>query len=160
MTDLGEAQLTLRVPRTIPVVLLTLGVLWGTPLTVALADGRAVNIPFAIINSLIAVGLIVFGTDTALVRVVVRPHEITVRRWLRRWTLPTEEVRGIALLAGEGVPQLRIVTRGDPVVVRAWGLQARHPDGELEPAGPALVRFGADHGIKVRVRSMLDPMAQ
>jgi hypothetical protein len=153
--------LTLTVPRTIPVVAAVVGVVWGGPTVVALATGGRVNPIFAVPNLLVATGLLLFAVATVAVRVVLDEDAVTVRSLRVRGQAPMAGVRGIALRQDGGLPRLRVALRdGDDLVVPAWSLVARHPDGEVEPAAEALTRFGAEHGVAVRVRRLTDPVQQ
>lgn len=152
--------ITLRIPRAIPAVTAVLGLVWGGPTVVALLSGGRVNALFAVPNIACAAGLLVFAASTAWVRVQLGEDEVRVRSLTRTGAAGWEQVRGVALRQDGGVPRLRVVLRDDgELAVAAWSLVARHPDGEREPAGEALSRFGAERGVPVRVRRLSDPMA-
>ncbi len=153
-------RLTLYVPRAIPVVVLSLAMVWSVPLVVALVSRRPVGLGFQLLNGLIALGLVTFGLDTALIRVVLTPASATVRRGLRRTTVDWDAVKGVALLQDGGVPRLRLVTHDDPVEVPAWSLRARRDDGEVEAAADALPRFTREQGIRLRVHTLAGPPRQ
>lgn len=147
--------LTLFVPRAIPVVILSLGTLWTVPLLAALATARPVHPGFQLLNAVIAVVLVGFGLDTALMKVVLTPEEIRMRRGLRTRTRTWDQVKGVSLRTDEGTPRLRVVTRDDDdLAMPAWSLRARHADGEVETAAAALPRFGVAHGVRTRVRTL------
>ena len=152
-------MLTLTVPRAIPVVVAVVGLIWGGPTVVALLTGGRVNPLFAVPNLLVAGGLLLFAVATARVRVVLDEDEVAVRSLRTNGRVALGGVRGLALRQDGGIPRLRVALRdGGDLVVPAWSLIARHPDGEVEPAGEALTRFGAEHGVRVRVRRLTDPM--
>jgi hypothetical protein len=152
--------LTLYVPRAIPLVLGVVGLLWGTPTAVAvLTDGR-INPVFSALNLLIGVGLLYFAVRTSLIRVTMDEGQVVVRSRVRTQTAKWADVRGVALLQDGGIPRLRVVTTGEPIEVPAWSLRARYDDGEVEPAGVALERFGAEHGVRVKVRQLDGPVVE
>ena len=152
-------MITLTVPRAIPVLAAVLGLVWGGPTVVALVTGGRVNPLFAVPNILIAVGLLAFAATTARIRVVLDGDGVAARSVSGTGTASWAEVKGIALRQDGGVPKLKVVRRaGPPLTVSAWSLVARDDEGDVEPAGEALSRFGVEHGIQVRVRRMTDPM--
>lgn len=140
--------------------MLALAAVWTVPLVLALVSARPVSPVSQLLNTAIALGLLAFGADTALIRVTMTPTSVSLRRWLRTRTLTWDEVKGVALLQDGGVPHLRLVTRDQPVEVPAWSLRARHADGEVESAADALPRFTGAHGIKLRIRTLAGPPRQ
>ena len=151
--------LILTVPRVIPVVTGLIGLGWGGPTVAAIVTGGRVNPLFAVPNLLIAGGLLLFAASTARIRVVLAGDEVRLRSLSGADRAALADVKGIVLRQDGGVPKLRVVLRdGGDLAVAAWSLVARHPDGEVEPAGEALSRYGAAHGVRVRVRRLTDPM--
>lgn len=128
----------------------------------AVEEGQAVEpsaltSPFQLaataVGVLIAMWLVAIGLRWLTYRVVIGQQHITARLLPRgRLAVPLTELRGVVLRQAAGVPQLRLVrTDGEVVVLPGWSLRARHPDGEVEPAGPALERLGPELGFKVKV---------
>jgi hypothetical protein len=155
-TPADEVILVLFVPRAISAVLSVLGLLWATPMGVAIASGRALDVGIGLLNLLIAGGLIAFAVDTLRIRMTLTAQAITLHRWRKARRIPWSGVKGVVLRSDSGTPTLKVVTTDGTPSSPAWSLRARHPDGEVEPAGPALQRFGDDHGIRVRVRKLTD----
>jgi hypothetical protein len=154
-SDTGGDLLVLRVPAVVPLVAMAGGLLLLVPLVLALSAGRIGSPVLQGLVALVGLLLVGFAVDAAAVRVALGADGVAVRRGLRRSVLPWTAVRGIALVSDGGVPQLRVVGHDDQVMrVRAWGLRARHPDGEVEPAAAALPRFGAEHGVRIKVRTL------
>ncbi|MGI9017663.1 MAG: PH domain-containing protein [Euzebya sp.] len=152
-------MVTLYIPRAISLVTGSLGVLWPLPTVAILLGGGAVNPGFALSNVVIAAGLLYFAVRTWRIQVVLDIGGIDVRSRVRTRSVEWHQVKGIALLQDGGAPKLRVVVRGgDPLVVPAWSLRARHEDGETEGAADALSRFGSAHGVKVRVRQLTGPV--
>lgn len=152
--------LTLFVPRAIPLVLGGLGLLWGVPTIVALITGGRSNAMFTVLNLLMASGLLAFAVRVSLISVRLDEEGVAVRSWVRTRSTALPQVKGIALLQDGGVPRLTVVTTDRPLQTAAWSLRARYEDGETEPAGPALERFGAEHGVKVKVRQLNGPVVE
>ncbi len=154
-------MVTLFVPRPISLTVLSLGLVWGGPTLLDLVTGGRVNGVFTLLNLLIGGGLVWFGVRTLLVRAVLTEEAIAMRSRLRTVEVGWAQVKGVALLQDGGVPRLRVVRREGPdVQVPAWSLRARYDDGEVEPAGPALERFGSTHGVKVKVRNLTGPVVE
>lgn len=168
-------MIRLFVPRLLPGLLVLGGGIWlasgvvglvrrivAVMDRVAVEEGQAVEpspltSPFQLaataVGVLIAVWLVAVGVRWLTYRVLVDTDGVTVRLLPRAsLTLPIAELKGVVLRQASGVPQLRLVrTDGSVVVLPGWSLQARHPDGEVEPAGPALERLGPQLGFRVKV---------
>lgn len=155
--DRPGALLTLVVPRTIPVLALSGGLVALLPLIRSLAEGRIGNPAFQVVVGLIGLLLLGFGIDTALLRIRLHADRVDVRRLLRERSLPWAAVKGVSLISDGSTPRLRVVGREEVLQVPAWSLQARYADGEVEPAAAALPRFGGEHGVRTRVRTLADP---
>ncbi|WP_370327935.1 PH domain-containing protein [Euzebya sp.] len=150
--------LTVSTSRVIPVVIGVVGVAWTAPTVLDLIAGGRVHPLYTPANLLVGAVLLAFALRMAAVRVVLHPDRIAVRRLVTTRAWPWDEVRGVSLRADDGIPRLRVVlVDGTAVAVPAWALVARDADGDREPAGDALERFGAAHGVAVRVRRITDP---
>lgn len=155
--DRPGALLTLVVPRVVPALALSGGLLVVLPLVRALAEDRVGNPAFQAVVGLVGLLLLGFGLDTALLRVRLHADRVEVRRLLRERSLPWTAVRGVSLVSDGSTPRLRVVGREHVLQVPAWSLQARYADGEVEPAPAALPRFGGEHGVRTKVRTLADP---
>ncbi len=115
--------------------------------------GSPIQLGFTATGVLVALLMVLLGVRWLAVLVEVGgagEAGVRVRTWRGSVRVPLEEVRGLVLRSNGGAPQLRVVLRDGRVrSVPAWALRATHEDGEVEPAGPALLTAGLPVPVKV-----------